>query len=241
MPKHLTTTILMILVLMSSNSIAGNRYHKIEVEYGKQLLLQISSVGINRISFAPERITRIIGDISNYSSLLTDKGSELFLTSKLAAGKNFNISVILASGGVIDITAQVIESSQPKVIKLLFSKSFNAFSQEQAEARLMIKAMEQNNKGKYYVESVNNTKFILADKHKSLKGVTLEHYCSYKFGDLRGVCLELTNQNKGVINLDAKTIAQEFENVESLAIRHSTLQSRKKTQLFIVFRRGQDV
>jgi len=241
MPKHLRTSIFMLMVLISSNSIAIHRYHKIEVEYGTQLILQISSVGINRISFAPERITKIIGDTLNYSSLLTDKGSELFLTSKLPAGNKFNISVILASGEVIDITAQIVESLQPKIVKLLFSKSFNALTQQQEEARLMIKAMEQNNKGKYYVESVKNTKFIVADKHKSLKGVTLEHYCSYKFADLQGVCLELTNQNKNVINLDAKIIAQEFENVESLAIRHSTLKPKSKTQLFIVFRGGQDV
>ena len=113
--------------------------------------MTISSTGINRISIAPFIATTIWGDSAQYSALLSHNGSELFLTSKLEAGKSFALAVQLAGGRVIDLLLHTVEADRPKIVRLdLQSESF-AKVEEALEIKQLLNAMMSKEKGKYYV------------------------------------------------------------------------------------------
>ena len=70
----------------SASSASDSNLQKIKVLNHSPTRLRISSKGINRISFAGQRLDKIIGNQESYSAVIADQGDHLFLTSKQGPG-----------------------------------------------------------------------------------------------------------------------------------------------------------
>ena len=201
-------------------------------EYKKPLKLNISENGINRISFAPNIITNIWGDSSEYSASLSNNGSELFLTSKLEAGNNIALAVALAGGRIIDLVLAT-KKNDPSIIHLNLQNHSSKIDEVQKEAGNMLKAMRQGIKGKYYVQEYKNS--IEINSHNVLQA---RHSRLYQFGDLIGIPLHLKNKSKGVVEVDIHKLLRGFSNVIALQIDHQNILPNMETKAYLVVEKG---
>ena len=65
-----------------TNRLNKSNSKTIEVSYQKQLSLNVADEAINRINFKPGRVSKIIGNVSGFTSILSDDGNNLFITPK---------------------------------------------------------------------------------------------------------------------------------------------------------------
>lgn len=96
----------------SEDSTSDIHTQKIKVLRYSPTRLRISSKGINRISFAGERLDKIIGNQNSYSAVIADQGDHLFLTSKKGRGSKIALSLLFTSGKVVDLVMQVDKGEQ---------------------------------------------------------------------------------------------------------------------------------
>ena len=125
----------------------------IEIIYQQQVHLNIASDAINRINFANFRVVKLIGNVSSITCILSDNGSDLFITPKLPQGKKIDFSALLSSGDIIDFSLKVVKSEIPYLVKLKFGSDIAP--QNKNEAAKMIEAMSKGILGKYYVQKSN--------------------------------------------------------------------------------------
>lgn len=240
MHNNLIMLLIKIIILVTavhSNALGRNDQLTLSVvkavNYKKRLPINIGANGVNRISFAPYIITNIWGDASEYSATLSSNGSELFVTSKLAAGKKIILAAALAGGRIIDLILHTKEGG-PKIIELDLQVKQHLMSKEDREAEAMLKAMRQGLRGKYYIEA-NKNQFIV----ESYNDLVAKQEYTYRFGNLRGVALKLYNRGREEISIDLDKLLHSFEQVVALQIEHNILTSKKQTKAFIIVRGGE--
>jgi hypothetical protein len=226
--------------LLLAGSSQGADYAKKEelyIEYKQPVQLTISSSGINRISLYPFIATTIWGDAAEYSALLSHNGSELFLTSKLEAGKSFALAVQLAGGRVIDLLFNTIECDRPKIVHLdLLNKSF-ASSERTSEIKQLIEAMISKEKGKYYVVESRKKVKLNADSNAPLASLVAEQTAIYRYGDLIGVVLTLQNKDKKDVLIEAKSLSKAFKGVLAVSLHNQLLKKGGNMEAFLVLRK----
>lgn len=219
---------LIIVGAVSSSEAAGAM--RLEIEYLKPIDLNISSNGINRLNFGDERITKIIGDSSQYSAVVSDNGSDLFLTSKLAAGEIIDLTLMTARSEAIDLKLHVADKGEGAIIKLNLGDEKNFEDNERSQIRGMIEAMRSEVKDKYFVEE---RKRVISLDNKT--GSSLKQYVSYRYGDLMGagfVC-KLKKGRK----LEKGDIKGLFKDILAMSIDDS----EKETRVFVVFKAGEEM
>jgi len=231
---------LLMPILLLSSSTQGAEYAKKEelyIEYKQPAQVTISSTGINRISLVPFIATTIWGDSAQYSALLSHNGSELFLTSKLEAGKSFALAVQLAGGRVIDLLLHTVEADRPKIVRLdLQSESF-AKVEEALEIKQLLNAMMSKEKGKYYVIQSKKAVEINAAINETFFSLSAEQNMVYRFRNFIGVVLTLQNKGKNEISVDAKSLAKAFRGVLAVSLHNQLLKSGGSMEAFLVLRK----
>ena len=203
----------------------------IEVSYGKQLSLNIADEAINRINFNHGRVSKIIGNVSGFTSILSDDGSNLFITPRSQAGSKIDFAVLLSSGEIIDLSLSVVKSKKPYLISLKFPDSREQY--HQSEVAALIEAMRKGAIGKYYVQqSVSD---ISHDKFKATSSDV------YQFKNLRGRVLTLQNNSKrsrgnksSIIEITESDLISAFDGVVGIHIEAKQLARGKKTKAYIV-------
>lgn len=205
---------------------------KASAEYKKPLKLNISENGINRISFAPNIVTNIWGDSSEYSASLSASGSEVFLTSKLEAGNNIALAVSLAGGRIVDLIL-VTKKSEPQIINLNLRNKGTKQENIQREAQEMLKAMRQGVKGIYYIQEDSRQFNVQSHNLLWAKGDRL-----YQFGNLIGIPLLLKNKGKTVVTIDLVKFLSGFNDVVALQVDDLTLMPNMETKAYLVMARG---
>lgn len=203
----------------------------IEVSYGKQLSLNIADEAINRINFNHGRVSKIIGNVSGFTSILSDDGSNLFITPRSQAGSKIDFAVLLSSGEIIDLSLSVIKSKKPYLISLKFPDSREQYNQSEVAA--LIEAMQKGVIGKYYVQqSVSD---ISHDKFKATSSDV------YQFKNLRGRVLTLQNNSKrsrgnksSIIEIKESDLISAFDGVVGVHIEAKQLARGKQTKAYIV-------
>jgi len=209
----------------------------IEVSYQKQLSLNVADEAINRINFKRGRVSKIIGNVSGFTSILSDDGSNLFITPKEPNGSKIDFAVLLSSGDIIDISLTVVKSKKPYLISLDFSN--NQSGSTKSEVSLLIDAMKSNIIGKYYVQKASSNVTILGNsKIKATSGDI------YKFGKLHGTTLTLQNKTKHIrksktdssIKITEDDLIKAFKGVVGVHIENTTLAKGEKTKAYIVFK-----
>lgn len=183
-------------VTPSSNQIRHQELDQeqiLKLEYGKPLKVTVSSNEINRISFAPNVIVAIWGDNTKYSALLSKNGSELFLTTKVEANKKIHLSVELSGGKVADLELTAIELESGKIVKIEQSDHLKA-NRQLEEIKRMLETMKAGAIEKY------NVKEIKSIKAQILENLNIVAKKSYKYEDLTGFVLDVSNNKKKVRN-----------------------------------------
>ncbi len=203
------------------------------VTYGKQLSLKIANKAVNRINFDNQRAIKIIGQTGGFSSILSDNGSDLFITPKCDVGKNIDFAVLLAGGGIIDLSLKVIASNIPYIATLKFST--NESIQETSEVVSMMEAMKRNEVGKYYVEQNTNPVNIIYKPY-----IKAYIYESYRFGDLTGKAFILQNKNsKQKITISEVELASLFSNVKAIYLEKPSLDPKERAKAYVILARGE--
>ena len=215
---------------ITKNSLQKNT-QTIEVSYGKQLSLNIADEAINRINFNHGRVSKIIGNVSGFTSILSDDGSNLFITPRSQAGSKIDFAVLLSSGEIIDLSLSVIKSKKPYLISLKFPDSREQYNQSEVSA--LIAAMQKGVIGKYYVQQ--SASDISHDKFK----VTSSDV--YQFKNLRGRVLTLQNNSKrprgnksSIMEITESDLISAFDGVVGIHIEAKQLARGKKTKAYIV-------
>lgn len=231
---------LLMPILLLSNSAQGAEHVKKEelyIEYKQPAQVTISSTGINRISIAPFIATTIWGDSAQYSALLSHNGSELFLTSKLEAGKSFALALQLAGGRVIDLLLHTVEADRPKIVRLNLQVESFAKSEETLEIKQLLNAMMSKEKGKYYVIESKKAVKMNAENNETFVSLNVQQNMVYRFGNFVGIVLTLQNKSKNEISVDAKSLAKAFRGVLAVSLHNQHLKSGSNMEAFLVLRK----
>jgi len=208
-----------------------DQYRVHEVKYEKQMKLMLASGKVNHINFSSFRIAKIIGNNQNFNFVVSDDGSNLFLTPKIPSGSIVDFSVVGAQGAVLDFSLQVVESVSPSLIKLIF-ESPAAYSIDN-EANKMIFAMSAGRVQKYYVQKVER-KINISSK----PNIKIIQKNSYRWQGLQGAILLLKNtdsRHKAQITPD--DLALNFGNIKAVFIEKRELNPLGETKAFVVFKR----
>ncbi|MGC0372186.1 MAG: hypothetical protein DGJ47_000893 [Rickettsiaceae bacterium] len=234
-------SLIFLIIFNVKHTFADNVFsqgnNKIAIKYDRHIYISLSDIGINHLHFEDERVEKIIGDSLTYSAIVSRSGSDLFLTSKLEAGKKINLFVELSSGFVVDVIAHIVKSKHPRIIYLKHnSDSIKKIKERKLEAKLMIQAMRHNNKGKYYKKNLNrNLNLPFKD---SLK---IKQYLSYRFASYRGAGFNVHNTSKtNSITILPQEVANHFELVISTKVENTLLKPGQKTRIFIVWEGNND-
>lgn len=209
----------------------------IEVSYQKQLSLNIADEAINRINFNRARVCKIIGNVSGFTSILSDDGSNLFITPKLSDASKIDFAVLLASGDIIDMSLTVEKSKKPYLISLKFPDHSN--QNGKSEVSLLIDAMRSERVGKYYVQKSSSN--ITIPNSSKIKATSSD---IYKFGELHGTILTLQNKSKRTrkdisdtsIEITENDLIKAFKGVVGVYIENNLLARGEKTKAYIVFK-----
>jgi len=209
----------------------------IKVQYQTPLYLEISSSGINHISFWPFRVEKIIGDTSTFTANTGENstGSELFITSKSATGSKINMSIVLTNGRIVDLALKVVESVEPKIVELDFGVSADTMYEIKRQALNMIDAMKRGVNGKYYVMHIKKPITLTETKDYKIKQIS-----NYKYGKLIGAVLVIQNISKSAITISPSDLVGYFKDIDMYAIESEKILSRSSAKAYIVFRRGDE-
>ena len=235
--------VLIPILLLSSSSYGANlgtdyaKKEELYIEYKQPAQVTISSTGINRISIAPFIATTIWGDSAEYSALLSHNGSELFLTSKIEAGKSFALAVQLAGDRVIDLLLHTVEADRPKIVRVELQDESLAKLEETLEIKRLLNAMMSKANGKYYVTQMKRVVKINTDSNETFAALNAEQNMVYRFGNLVGVVLTLKNKGKKEVSIDAKSLAKAFKGVLAVSLHNQLLKSGDSMEAFLVLRK----
>ena len=226
------------LIHTKKNYTKKNHKQIIEVSYQKQLFLNVADEAINRINFKHARISKIIGNVSGFSSILSDDGSNLFITPK-ASGSKIDFAVLLSSGDIIDMSLHVVKSKKPYLISLYFPDSNN--NNIKSEASSLIEAMKNQVIGKYYVQKSSRGSKEIVLSQGQIKATSSD---IYRFGNLHGTILTLQNMNKKTrkntqdssIEITEDNLIRAFGGVVGVHIEKKYLAPSEKTKAYIVFK-----
>jgi hypothetical protein len=230
--KALVLALSLITNNVQAKALDTNGKAELIIDYKKPIAIELSSNFINRINFKNNRISKIIGDQSKLTSVLSSDGSHLFLTSKTAAGNEFDISVLDIHAEVFDLHLIVKETTKPTLVTLAKPKSKEIDANlSKGEANAMIKAMKLGQQDKYYVSVVDREISLLLPSNLKTK-----QYAQYRYGKLYGACFEIKNiSHKNLIAFSDVEVAASFENVIAVSLDNNVLQPLKSTKVFVVF------
>jgi TraK protein len=202
----------------------------IEIKYLQQVHLDVASEAVNRINFDNFRVVKLIGNISSFASILSEHGSDLFITPKLPVGKKIDFSALLATGDIIDFSLKIVEGQTPYLVKLKFP--MDVASTNKSEAVKMIEAMNSGRLSKYYVQKpLKEVNIPWISKIKATAQNT------YRFGNLHGTILILENlSHSHSFEITASEFTKHFTDIAAIYIKQNLLPVKGKTKAYIVFK-----
>ncbi len=194
---------------------------------------KISETAPTRINFGGYSITEVIGDENKYKIITDGNGFNVFITPKVVSGSIIPITLISGSNKVQDLLLEV--SSKEKLPRPLIIASCASTKDkllpEKSETELMLKAIlgDDNPNDKYYVISTKR-KIVLPS---SLK-LTVTHDKTWRFKNLTGVRLTITNRGFATTKLRGRDIASLFKGTKLTVLDSNLLRQGDSTKAFII-------
>lgn len=191
----------------------------------------------NRIEFGLLGFREIIGDDSKYTFITDQNHKNIFLTPKVPAGEHITLSLVNAAGEIVDLnlSVQKTEGQVIRIDKKVADQDYFTHSHDR-EVTSMIRAMQRDrdNKGKYYVkEEIRNIPH-------NIEGLSLAQNRTYKYGDLVGSRIVVTNLNKSIRELRLHDFKNLFEDSLAISIQKKVLRPKEKGFVYVLAREKSD-
>ncbi|MES2214833.1 MAG: type-F conjugative transfer system secretin TraK [Pseudomonadota bacterium] len=249
--SHLFTAALLLIVCLvatSGNSFAANKIAAIELTNNpkESLKVKISQLSPTRIGFGGYPIAEVIGDENKYKIISDSSGQNVFITPKAEVGTIIPVTIITSNNMAQDLLLEVMgDELMPQSILITipkkkqndspYGRNSSVYKASKAESALMLKAMinDENRGEKYYVTASARKLFS-----PSLPHLKILQYKTYRFGDLTGANLVITNNSKEVVYLTEEIISTLFRGVELVTLNDGLLSKGTSTKAFVITRRG---
>lgn len=191
----------------------------------------------NRIEFGLLGFREIIGDESKYTFITDHNHKNIFLTPKVPAGEHITLSLVNQAGEIVDLnlSVQKTEGQMIRIDKKISDQEHSKHSQIK-EVTSMIRAMQRDrdNKGRYFV--TNETRNI----PHNIEGLSLIQDRTYKYGELLGSRIVVTNLTKGLKELQQYDFRNLFEGSAAISIQKKVLRPKEKGFVFVIAREKSD-
>jgi hypothetical protein len=229
----------------SSNALGSNKIFAIELTNNpkESLRVKISSLSPTRISFGGYSISEVVGDENKYKIIADGSGQNIFITPKAEAGTIIPVTIITSNNMVQDLLLEVMgDEPMPQSILITTPKKIEGevardtrSKIDRAQSTLMLKAMinDENRDGKYYITAIPRR---LANP--PLPSLKILQYKTYRFGDLTGASLLVSNSGKDMVYLTEEMISSLFKKVELVTLNDGLLPKGSETKAFVVTRKG---
>jgi hypothetical protein len=148
-------------------------------------LVEISKSGLNRITMFPHHIIKILGDESKYKVEIDEKGSDIYIMPLCKVGEKIEISLKTSSNLSLDLELLVVEG-HGKTIHFKRNAAIK-HSKNTQEIEAILKAMQLEQFGKYYVSDAN---YLISAK----SGMNIQQLKIYKYQNIIGRILVISNE-----------------------------------------------
>ena len=232
--------------------LSANAAQELSLSGSEKLRAQVSSSKINRITFGSGHFSRIVGDSSKYHVIIDELGANLFLTSKVPAGGEFEISIINASGLVADLVLDV-KDLPGQIINIHDEPAYNTNAgknNSKAEVANLLKSMIKDEAGKYYVKALKRP--LKANNPKLDNTASIVQDRTYRYAGLTGARLVVTNLKGGgrvsafmtsnrnsrseenITELKEEDFRSIFERVLAVSISNKDLAKNKSSYVWVI-------
>ena len=182
---------------------------------------------LNRIQVKGNEVLEVVGNENKYRLYWSSDWHNLFIVPKTEAGETIDVSLILGGGLAQDVRFTVSDTTG-RTIFITNSVAKTAYDRDR-EASLMIGAMQEGIKGKYYVTELKRT--VFKDKFLYVKQLQ-----SWRYKDLTGAVLEVKNRQGGRVSLGENKFRHLFKNVIAVNIETPLLAKWGASRVFVITR-----
>lgn len=228
----MTKKILAILIMLSAVSTEAYRdtyFYSINPQ--AKLSAVIAESVASRIEFGLLGFREVIGDESKYTFITDHNHKNIFLTPKVPAGEHITLALVNKAGEIVDLvlSVQKTDSQVIKIDKKIFDQDYST-NKRSKEVISMIKAMQKDidSDGKYYV--LGGARDIL----HNIEGINLVQDRTYRFGELIGSRIVVTNLNKSIKELRVQNFRNLFEGSIAVSIQKKVLRPNEKCFVYTV-------
>lgn len=234
----------------SSTAIAAQKFI---VSADKKITAMVAKDHLNRLQVQGSQVMEVIGDESKYGIYWSSDWRNLFIKPKIPAGQSFELTLVMAGGIAQDIkfiTADkgggqtvFIKAATPDpglLTRAAYSteaiaQSFlvNSLQHVKAEISLMMRAMINQVKDKYYV--IKNQRVICANP-KWLITQTI----AYRYKNFSGAVLLVQNLTSKFLKLQEADFKHLFSRTVAITLSSPDLAPRAKEPIFIITRDSYD-
>jgi hypothetical protein len=237
--------LLACFLAISSNALGSNKIFAIELTNNpkESLRVKISSLSPTRISFGGYSISEVVGDENKYKIIADGSGQNIFITPKTEAGVVIPVTIVTSNNMTQDLLLEVMgDEPMPQSILITVPKKVEGeivrdtrSKIDKDQSTLMLRAMinDENRGGKYYVTAMPRRL-----PNIGLPSLKILQYKTYRFGDLTGASLRITNSDKEMVYLTEEMIGSLFNNVELVTLKDGLLARGSETKAFVVTRKG---
>lgn len=196
-----------------------------------RLKAKISGNSANRLQFGIMPIVQIVGDENKYKVVTDSRGTNIFIIAKVPNGEIIELSLINGAGLATDLELEVADI-KGQVIIINNSAVIRGDDQEQQEITAMLTSMINDCRDKYYVTVIKRQVTKLENK-----GLKIEQDRIYRFGNLTGARLNVTNlakrQSRELIAAEFNSL---FDGVVLTAMQQNTLLAKGKGIVWLIIK-----
>ncbi|WPY01953.1 TraK superfamily protein (plasmid) [Candidatus Trichorickettsia mobilis] len=208
----------------------------------KKIETVIAANELNRIFISGGEVIEVIGDENKYSLYWSGDFRNLFIKPKIEVGETIELSLIIPQGGAQDIRFTVGDTAAQTIFINVGGEITSSLPgsgvtpstnpQLKSEIALMMRAMIENEKGKYYVTGVKRTL-------QQTKERLITQHLSYRYRYLSGGCLSVKNLTAKPLNLLEADFSNLFKNTVAINFESNVIKPQGTIRIFIVTKEGE--
>lgn len=232
----LSLSVKLLLITFVCSVCAGPEF---KYSGNKKIETIIAANELNRIFVSGGEIIEVIGDENKYSLYWSGDWRNLFIKPKVEVGETIELSLIMPQGGAQDIRFTVGDTAAQTIFINLGSEIKSSLQvlgvtklankQLKSEIAAMMRAMIENEKGKYYVTNVKRTL-------KQSKQRLITQQLSYRYRNLSGGVLSVKNLTSKSIDLLESDFSNLFKNTVAINLESCVIKPQATIRVFIITR-----
>lgn len=216
--KRYLKTIVIIAIVTMNMAIAEAKVYQANSDL--RVNVEISNLGVNRIEVKKDRITKVVGNINEYSIEGDNKTGVIFISASAIEGEILPITIITEKGFTQDINLIVTKGNEPKSIILEKPKpkeTKQTVSPQKDLKEQVIEAVKQISKGddrNYTKRDIPVKEIINYEKHQKSQEDLRENVIFSGYRELQNKQISV-NKVTQYSNREIKIICFEYEDKPS--------------------------